>query len=79
MPTEQERLDGERAIDRMKPTSAQIARSKHADCLWLLHSEINKLIAACAYDIIGGAEPKARKRELAEAIADVSAKYLEGE
>ena len=63
----------------LKPTTQQQERAKYADPLWELHNSINRLVAACAYEIIGGADPKARKRELAEAIADVSAKYLGGE
>jgi hypothetical protein len=63
----------------LKPTTQQQERAKHADPLWLLHSDLNKLIAACAFEIIGGMNPATQKRQLYANIQAVSAKYLTGE
>ena len=64
----------------LKPTTQQQERAKYADPLWELHNSINRLVAACAYEIIGGLDPATRKRQLYADIQAVSAKYLkEGE
>ncbi len=75
MPTDQQRLDGEREIERMT-SPAQRARAIHADTLWLLHSDINKLVAAAAYEIIEGADPAQRKRRLHDEIRAACVEYL---
>ena len=50
----------------LKPTTQQQERAKYADPLWELHNSINRLVAACAYELTARKTGQTCGRELCE-------------